>query len=92
MISETWKRGRVFLPWQQFTCKMAETTNAGMNQHVKATLEMKQRAVKYYNDNGVPKCLESLLNSMFLDEPDDVYGYMVNKGCIVFVLHGPKQL
>ena len=43
----------------------------------KPTLAMKQQAVKYYNEHGVPKCLEDLLNKMFLDNPDDIYGYMV---------------
>lgn len=56
---------------------MAETDIMEKQSKVKPTLEMKQRAVKYYNENGVPKCLEGLLNKMFLDHPDDIYGYMV---------------
>ena len=56
---------------------MAETDVMEKQGKVKPTLEMKQRAVKYYNENGVPKCLEGLLNKMFLDDPDDIYGYMV---------------
>ena len=42
-------------------------------------LEMKQRAVQYYNENQVPKQLEILLNTMFTEEPTDIYGYMVRK-------------
>ncbi len=46
-------------------------------EKLKPTMEMKRRAVNYYNKNNVPKCLESLLNTMFLEEPEDIYGYMV---------------
>ncbi|CAG2238619.1 ENO [Mytilus edulis] len=35
--------------------------------------EAKQRAVKYYNENGVPKKIEEIMNSMFYDNPADVY-------------------
>ncbi|XP_076104716.1 enolase 4-like isoform X2 [Mytilus galloprovincialis] len=38
--------------------------------------EAKQRAVKYYNENGVPKKIEEIMNSMFYDNPADVYGYL----------------
>ena len=41
------------------------------------TLELKRQAVRYYNENDVPKSLEELLNTMFLDNPKDAYGYMV---------------
>lgn len=39
--------------------------------------ELKQKAVKYYDKNGVPKKMEEVLNSMFYDNPDDVYGHLV---------------
>ena len=39
--------------------------------------ELKQRAVKFYDKNGVPKKMEEILNSMFYDNPDDVYGHLV---------------
>lgn len=39
--------------------------------------ELKQKAVKYYDQNGVPKKMEEVLNSMFYDNPDDVYGHLV---------------
>lgn len=41
-------------------------------------LEMKQRAVRYYKNNQVSEKLETLLNTMFVDDPQDIYGYMVN--------------
>eukprot|EP00105_Crassostrea_gigas_P036773 XP_019920921.1 PREDICTED: enolase 4-like isoform X4 [Crassostrea gigas] len=40
--------------------------------------ELKQKAVKYYDQNGVPKKMEEILNSMFYDNPDDVYGHLAN--------------
>ena len=39
--------------------------------------EEKQRAVRYFHENQVPKQLETLLNEMFHKQPDDIYGYMV---------------
>lgn len=39
--------------------------------------ELKQKAVKYYDQNGVSKKMEEILNSMFYDNPDDVYGHLV---------------
>lgn len=32
--------------------------------------------MKYYNENGVPKKIEEIMNSMFYDNPPDVYGYL----------------
>ena len=55
---------------------MAET-EIGTPYKGKPTLATKQQAVKYYNEYGIPKCLEDLLNKMFLDNPNDIYGYMV---------------
>lgn len=46
--------------------------------------EAKQRAVKYYNENGVPKKIEEIMNSMFYDNPADVYGYLVR--FIIFII------
>ena len=38
---------------------------------------VKERAIEFYKDKNVPGALEKLLNVMFLDAPDDAYGYMV---------------
>ena len=38
---------------------------------------LKQKAVKYYEENGVPVKMEEILNSMFHDDPPDVYGHLV---------------
>lgn len=43
----------------------------------KELYELKEKAIKYYNDNGVPNKMEEILNSMFYDNPDDAYGYLV---------------
>ncbi|XP_069140387.1 enolase 4-like isoform X2 [Argopecten irradians] len=40
--------------------------------------EVKQKAVKYYNENGVPNKMEDVLNKMFYDNPSDVFGYLAN--------------
>lgn len=39
--------------------------------------KLKEKALAYYQENKVPESLEMLLNKMYLNEPDDVYGYMV---------------
>jgi len=39
--------------------------------------ELKQKAAKFYADNGVPQKMEEILNSMFYDNPSDVYGHLV---------------
>ncbi|XP_002738167.1 enolase 4-like [Saccoglossus kowalevskii] len=36
--------------------------------------EMKQRAVKFYRENQVPEKIEDILNAMFHENPDDIYG------------------
>ena len=52
-------------------------TESNPAKKVKPSLEMKREAVKYYNDNAIPQCLENLLNQMYLENPADLYGYMV---------------
>lgn len=40
--------------------------------------ELKQKAQTYYKNNGVPQKMEEVLNSMFFDNPNDVYGHLVS--------------
>ncbi|CAH1784880.1 unnamed protein product [Owenia fusiformis] len=54
---------------------MARPSNS---REAKELYELKQRAVEYYSENGVPKKMEELLNSMFYDDPEDVYGHVAN--------------
>lgn len=39
---------------------------------------LRQKATKYYKKNGVPDKIELILNEMFIHDPEDVYGYLVN--------------
>ena len=39
--------------------------------------EMKEQAKQYYGQNKVPEKMEDVLNSMFFDNPNDIYGYLV---------------
>jgi len=48
--------------------------------------QLKKQAAAYYNENGVPGRLEEILNSMFFENPKDIYGRLV-KDCI-FVYSG----
>lgn len=49
------------------------------------SLEEKREAVAYFNKNEVPKQIEKLLNKMFKEKPNDVFGYMV-RSCFAVLL------
>ena len=40
--------------------------------------ELRQQAIEYYKENGVPQKMEAILNSMFYDKPADVFGHLVS--------------
>ncbi|XP_056333216.1 enolase 4 [Danio aesculapii] len=40
--------------------------------------DLKNKAAEYYMSNGVPQKIESVLNEMFWQKPDDIYGYLAN--------------
>ncbi|XP_041369209.1 enolase 4-like isoform X2 [Gigantopelta aegis] len=40
--------------------------------------DLKMKAEEYYRNNGVPEKMEDVLNSMFMDQPPDVYGHVAN--------------
>ena len=46
--------------------------------------KLKEEAVAFYDQHNVTEALETLLNRMFLENPEDVYGYMV--GLIITLL------
>lgn len=46
-------------------------------QEAKELHELKQRAMKFYSENGVPGKMEEILNSMFYDNPEDAFGHVV---------------
>ncbi len=52
------------------------TTNPN-DKNERHRYSMKERAVKYYKENGVPVRMEQILNSMFHEDPPDVYGHLV---------------
>ncbi|CAD5118979.1 DgyrCDS7642 [Dimorphilus gyrociliatus] len=39
---------------------------------------LKKQAVQYYKENGVPLKMENVMNEMFYDRPDDVFGHIAN--------------
>ncbi|XP_062928115.1 enolase 4 isoform X8 [Mobula hypostoma] len=39
---------------------------------------LKQRAAEYYRSNAVPQRMQQVLNTMFYEKPDDVYGHLVS--------------
>ena len=56
------------------------STTARTTSSVKDTrdlYELKEKAAKFYAENGVPQKMEEILNAMFYDNPPDVYGYLV---------------
>lgn len=48
--------------------------------------ELKERAAKFYAENGVPAKMEDVLNSMFYDNPQDVYGHLVKPDSYICIL------
>lgn len=40
---------------------------------------LKEEAIAFYTKHNVTEVLENLLNTMFLDSPQDIYGYMVGE-------------
>lgn len=54
-----------------------EIAKMSSSRELREMYEAKQKAVKYYNENGVPQKIEEIMNTMFYDNPNDVYGYLV---------------
>ena len=53
------------------------TSNTSLRE-ARELYELKEKAAKYYAENGVPQKMEDILNSMFYDNPSDVYGHLVS--------------
>lgn len=45
--------------------------------------DLKQMAMKYYEENKVPVQMENVLNTMFFENPSDVYGYLVSARLLI---------
>lgn len=56
---------------------MALHTN-NKSKNVKEMQALKEKAIAYYTQNGVPKKMEEILNTMINDNPNDVYGHVVS--------------
>ncbi|GFS07021.1 enolase-like protein ENO4 [Elysia marginata] len=52
--------------------------SAASSRYPRDTYALKQKAMKYYSENGIPLKMEEILNTMFYDDPSDVHGYLVN--------------
>ncbi|XP_032817385.1 enolase 4 isoform X4 [Petromyzon marinus] len=49
-----------------------------LSDDVRQMYKLKQAAVEFYRAHGVPQNLEEALNSLFHQQPEDVYGQLVN--------------
>ena len=59
-------------------------TSTSSLREARELYELKEKAAKYYAENGVPQKMEEILNNMFYDNPADVYGHLV--GIVSFFL------
>ncbi|XP_019902970.1 enolase 4 isoform X2 [Esox lucius] len=44
---------------------------------------LKNKAAEYFRSNGVPQKIECILNDMFFDQPDDIYGYLTTGSAVI---------
>lgn len=51
--------------------------NSRVSKEEQEFYDLKMKAAEYYRANGVPQKMEGVLNDMFFDKPDDIYGYLV---------------
>lgn len=47
--------------------------------------DLKEEAAKFFHNNRVPERLEEVLNSLFYEKPNDVYGRLVRKHVLFWV-------
>ena len=55
------------------------------HKEAREKFELKEKAIAYYKDNGVPEKMEQILNAMFFDNPEDVYGHLVSVRDIIIL-------
>uniref|UniRef100_A0A5F9DDA8 phosphopyruvate hydratase n=1 Tax=Oryctolagus cuniculus TaxID=9986 RepID=A0A5F9DDA8_RABIT len=55
---------------------MGEDSGSRSSGTARELRKLKQQAMEYYQENGVPRRLEELLNSTFYLQPADVYGHL----------------
>ncbi|XP_067858245.1 enolase 4 [Heptranchias perlo] len=52
--------------------------NSRIPKEAREFYQLKQRAAEYYRSNAVPQRMQEVLNTMFYEQPDDVYGHLAN--------------
>ncbi|XP_043911903.1 enolase 4 [Protopterus annectens] len=52
--------------------------NGRISKEARDFYELKNKAAEFYRTNGVPQRIEEVLNAMFYEMPEDVYGYLAN--------------
>uniref|UniRef100_A0A8C7N7K5 Enolase 4 n=1 Tax=Oncorhynchus kisutch TaxID=8019 RepID=A0A8C7N7K5_ONCKI len=52
--------------------------NSRVSKEEQEFYDLKIKAAEYYRANGVPQKMEGVLNDMFFDKPEDIYGYLAN--------------
>ena len=65
---------------------MAASTCRAAEKSARELHETKLRAVKFYKENRIPEKLEDILNSLFFENPADVYGRLVRTELELFRL------
>ncbi|KAI8481011.1 Enolase member 4 [Branchiostoma belcheri] len=58
------------------TSRLGGTTTSSSAREARELYELKQQAVKFYQDNHVPQRMEQVLNDMFYENPEDIYGHL----------------
>ncbi|XP_066278362.1 enolase 4-like [Branchiostoma lanceolatum] len=58
------------------TSRLGGATTSSSAREARELYELKQQAVKFYQDNLVPQRMEQVLNDMFYENPEDVYGHL----------------
>ena len=57
--------------------KTSMSSNNQPSEEERDFYDMKNRACEFYTRNKVPEQIETVLNDMFFDQPDDIYTYLV---------------
>ncbi|XP_028846018.1 enolase 4 [Denticeps clupeoides] len=52
--------------------------DCALSQEDRDFCELKQKAAEYVRASGVAQTIEGVLNELFLEQPDDVYGHLAN--------------
>uniref|UniRef100_H3BC64 Enolase 4 n=1 Tax=Latimeria chalumnae TaxID=7897 RepID=H3BC64_LATCH len=75
-----------------------KASNNRVSKEARELYELKQRAHEYYRINEIPQRIEEVLNNMFFEQPDDIYGHLANyfskffKAPVISRLLGRKEL